>query len=59
MPAETSCCADRSDIGAFVGRDSDWLSEHAWPSVKRLWDVTNMLRRASQTTKGRIEHVLS
>ena len=61
---ETSCCGDRSDIGCwrsrsccvisyratFVGRGIDWLPEHAWLSVERLWNVTNMLRRASQTT---------
>ena len=69
----SSCCGDRSDIGSwrsrsccvilyratFVGRGRDRLSEHAWLSVERLWDVTNMLRRANQTTKNRIEHVLS
>ena len=64
----TSCCGDRSDIGCwrsrsccvtlyratFMGRGRDWLSEHAWLSVERLWDVTNMLRRTSQTRKNRI-----
>ena len=36
-----------------MGRGSDWLSEHAWLSVERLWDIVNMLRRASQTKKNR------
>ena len=70
---ETSCCGDQSDIGCwrsrsccvtlylatFVGRGTDWQSEHAWLSVERSWDVTNMLRRASQTPKKRIYHILS
>ena len=60
---ETSCCADRSDIGRWrsstccvilyratvVGCGRDLLSTHVWLSVERSCDVPIMLRGASQT----------
>ena len=65
MRQETSCCADRSDIGRWrsstccvildratvVGRGRDWLSEHVWLSVERSWDVPIMLRLAGSNSK--------
>ena len=65
MRKETSCCADRSDIGRWCsstccvildrstvkGRGRDWLSEHVWLSVERSWDVPIMLRRAGSNSK--------
>ena len=63
---ETSCCADRSDIGRqdmlrnFVPDDGRgaWqrLAVHARVtlSVEQSWDVPIMLRGASQTRKKRL-----
>ena len=65
MRQETSCCADRSDIGRWrsstccvildratvVGRGRDWLSEHVWLSVERSWHVPIMLRLAGSNSK--------
>ena len=48
-----SCCV-MLYRATFVGRGRYWLSEHAWLSVEQSCDVTNMLRRASQTKKKRI-----
>ena len=59
MRQETSCCADRSDIGhcvildraTVVGRGRDSLFEHVWLSVERPWDVPIMLPRAGSNSK--------
>ncbi len=65
---ETSCFADRSDIGRWrsgtccvmlyqkmvMGRGRDWLSTHVWLLIERSWYVPITLRRACQTPKKRI-----
>ena len=65
MRQETSCCADRSDIGRWrastccvildratvVGRGRASLFEHVWLAVERSWDVPIMLRRAGSNSK--------
>ena len=63
---KTSCCADRSDIGrwhsctccvilyraTFVGRGRDWLSEHAWLSFERSWDVDEYVAPCKSNSKA-------